>query len=150
MLPNPPETEILPLLDPHLVAVLARGDAQETVRRTLKRELCELLTTDRPGEFLGWLGGRRVSLALVDASSVHLLPEARRRAPDVAYVLLGGDAGDRPIDGVRWVLEDPWGEEAVRRIVRHLLRERELSRRTHQQAQAVEDAPEERELGVGD
>lgn len=151
MLPNPHETDILPLIDPHVVAVVAGRDAQETVRRTLKRDLCEILTTDRPDEFMSWLSGRRVSLALVDSAYDDLLPRAQVRAPETSFVLLArSPEGVQATDGLRWVIDEPWPEEALRRIVRHLLREQELSRRTREQAEAVEERPEERELGVGD
>ena len=151
MLPQPHETDILPLIDPHVVAVVAGRDAQETVRSTLKRDLCEILTTDRPDEFMRWLSGRRVSLALVDSAYDDLLPSARAWAPETSFVLLARSPEKaREAEGLRWVVEEPWPEEALRRIVRHLLREQELARRTRQQAEAVEEKPEERELGVGD
>lgn len=151
MLPSPHETDILPLIDPHVVAVIAGRDAQETVRRTLNRELCEILSTDRPEEFMTWLSGRRVSLALVDALYDDLLPRARSRSPETSFVLLArSPRAPREAEGLRWVVEEPWQEEALRRIVRHLLREQELARRTRAQAEAVEEKPEERELGVGD
>jgi len=151
MLPEAPETDILPLIHPHVVAVVAGRDAQETVRSTLKRDLCEILTTDRPDEFMSWLAGRRVSLALVDSAYDDQLSRARSRSPETSFVLLARSP-DRAqeADGVRWVVEEPWPQEALRRIVRHLLREQELARRTRQQAEAVEERPEERELGVGD
>lgn len=151
MLPEPSETDILPLIDPHVVAVIAGRDAQETVRRTLKRELCEILTTDRADEFLGWLSGRPVSLALVEPAYGDVLQDARGRSPETSFVLMGHDPRRSfETDGLRWIIEDPWQEEALRRVVRHLLREQELARRTREQASAVEETPEERELGVGD
>lgn len=147
----PRETDILPLIDPHVVAVVAGRDAQETVRRTLKRDLCEVLTTDRPDEFLNWLSGRRVSLALVDSAYDDLLPRAADRAPETSFVLLArSPEHTQEAEGLRWVIEEPWPEDALRQLVRHLLREQELARRTRQQAEAVDETPEERELGVGD
>lgn len=150
-MPNRSETDILPLIDPHVVAVIAGRDAQDAVRRTLNRELCEILTTERSDEFLDWLSGRRVSLVLLDSAYTNVLSDAQGRAPEASYVLLArSPERPREAEGIRWVIEEPWAEEALNRIVRHLLREQELARRTRQQAEAVEEKPEERELGVGD
>ena len=105
------------------------------LRRELRREGWEVLSTDYPGQALEWLGTRDVSLVLSDQrmpvmSGTDLLAEVRRRSPTTARVLLTAYADAAAEPGLRScvdaLISKPWDPEMLASSVRDLLRDREL------------------------
>jgi len=147
MTPIVPDTDILPLLDPHVVVVVDDDpEALSAVRRALRAEPCVLLTTEHPGQALEWVGRREVSLLLCDyrmpeMSGAETLVEARRRSPETTRVFLTAYPEQVPLpdEVVRCVIHKPWDVPTLRKVVRQLLRERELVRRRREAPPPIGD-----------
>lgn len=118
---------ILVLVDdePHILSAL---------RRELRREAWQVLTTDRPGLALEWVGTREVSLVISDQrmpamKGTDLLEEVRRRSPTTARVLLTAYPDTAAEPGLRSctdaLISKPWDPVMMARSIRDLLRERE-------------------------
>lgn len=122
----------------HVIAVIDDDPAVlEAVRRLLRSEPYEVWITTHGDDVLNWTRTGAVSLVVADlrlsgASGLDLVREVRRSSSRTVCVLLTGfPSPDVYVDaeraGAREVLTKPWSEEGLRRTVRHLLRERELS-----------------------
>jgi response regulator RpfG family c-di-GMP phosphodiesterase len=66
-----------------------------------------------------------------EMTGAELLTEARRRSPETTRVFLTAYPEHVPLpeEVARWVISKPWDAETLRKVVRQLLRERELARR---------------------
>lgn len=104
------------------------------LRRELRREGWELLSTDRPALALEWVGTREVSLVVSDQrmpamKGTELLTEIRRRSPATARVLLTAYPDTASEPGLRSctdaLVSKPWDPAMLARAIRDLLRERE-------------------------
>ncbi|MBI2933416.1 MAG: response regulator [Planctomycetes bacterium] len=105
------------------------------IRRILRREPYELLTTSDPREALEWIEKRDVSVLVVDERmpqmrGVDVLKVARERSPGTARVMLtayphSGMILERVSKGIQRLITKPWRDEDLRRMIQDLVRERE-------------------------
>ena len=109
------------------------------LRRSLRAEPYELLTTDRPENALRWVNSRDVSLVITDQrmpgmEGTELLEEVMRRSPSTARILLTAYPGSAiTTPGLRhWtecMISKPWDNVMLRKTIRQLLGERELDQK---------------------
>jgi response regulator RpfG family c-di-GMP phosphodiesterase len=124
----------------HWHTVLIVDDEPEVLkalRRLLDREPYDLVTTDRPGLALEWMGRKTISLAISDQMMPEMggdefLEEVWNRSPLTARLLLTGyPERVQQIPKSRrcllQVMTKPWDEYQLKRTIRNLLREREGS-----------------------
>lgn len=106
-----------------------------SLRRLLRNEPYEVLTTDRPEEVLDWVGKRDVSLVISDQRmpemlGTQLLEEVSRRSPVTARILLTGYPGSTVRiqglkQGIELLLYKPWDDAIFKGTIRRLLHDRE-------------------------
>jgi len=106
------------------------------LRRSLRSENYEILTTESPQHALRWVGTREVSLVITDQrmplmAGTELLEEVSRQSPSTARIILTaypGDAAGEP--GIRrrteCMISKPWDNRMLRKTIRQLLGDREL------------------------
>ena len=104
------------------------------LRRELREQALELLTTCSPEQAFEWIEARDVGLVLSDMrmptrTGTDFLAEVRRRSPLTRRALLTGypwSALRDPdsIADIQALLTKPWGGGALRTTLRRLLRER--------------------------
>lgn len=109
------------------------------LRRSLRSEPYEVLTTDRPENALRWVESRDISLVITDQrmpgmEGTELLEEVLRRSPSTARILLTAYAGSTiSTPGLRhWtecMISKPWDNGMLRKTIRQLLVDRELDQR---------------------
>ena len=132
------ETKNVPLLRAHTVILLDDDAAAlAALRRTLRGEPYELLTSDDPSRVLRWVETRDVSLVVSDLrmpgmEGTELLEGVRRRSPQTIGAVLTGYPEYLRLspdlkNWVRRVIIKPWEEPRLRQTLRQLLREREES-----------------------
>jgi response regulator RpfG family c-di-GMP phosphodiesterase len=122
----------------HWHTVLIVDDDPEilvALRRSLDREPYDVVTTDRPGLALEWMGRKNVSLAISDQlmpemAGDEFLEEVWKKSPLTARLLLTGypERVDRIPRSRRLlirVMTKPWDDFELKRTIRNLLRERE-------------------------
>jgi len=107
------------------------------LRRVLDREPYDVVTTDRPGLALEWMGRKTVSLAISDQLMPEMnggdfLEEVWRQSPLTGRLLLTGypeRVRRIPLvqQGLLKVMSKPWDDFELKRTIRNLLREREGS-----------------------
>ena len=109
------------------------------LKRSLRAEPYELLTTDSPENALKWVGTRDISLVITDQrmprmAGTELLEEVLKKSPSTARIILTaypGDAVGTP--GLRhWtecMISKPWDNGMLRKTIKQLLDERELDQR---------------------
>ena len=108
----------------------------EALRRSLRSEPYQIVTTEDPEEALDWLGKREVSLVIADQrmpgmQGTDLLNEVERRSPTTGRVLLtayGGPTAATPGIGRRvdYMISKPWDGPMLRKAIRTMLLERDL------------------------
>jgi len=108
------------------------------LRRALRTEPYEVLTTPDPERALRWVSTQEVSLIITDQrmpemEGTELLKEVTRRSPCTARIILTAYPGvvvSRP--GVRGdtecMISKPWDSAMLRKTIRELLRDRDLER----------------------
>ena len=118
------------------------------LRRALRSEPYEVLTTPDPERALRWVSTRAVSLIITDQrmpdmEGTELLAEVSRRSPTTARLILTAYPGvivSRP--GVRGdtecMISKPWDSGMLRKTIRELLRDRDLDRA---EEEAEQDRP---------
>jgi len=128
--------EPLPLTRRHKV-VLVDDDpgVLGSLRRLLRREPYDLLTTDRPEMALAWVEQGDVSLVVLDQRmpdlcGTELAERVRRCSPGTIRVMLTGYPGNAIVrhglaQDVQWLISKPWNDDALRVTLRLLLRDRE-------------------------
>jgi response regulator RpfG family c-di-GMP phosphodiesterase len=109
------------------------------LRRSLRRDPYEVLTTDSPDDAIRWVESREVSLVITDQrmpgmQGTELLEEISRRSPSTARIILTAYPGQTATTpGLRRRLEcmisKPWDIGMLRRTIHQLLLERELDAR---------------------
>lgn len=114
------------------------------LRRSLRAEPYELLTTDRPENVLRWVDSRDVSLVITDQrmpgmAGTELLEEVLRRSPSTARILLTAFAGSAfATPGLRhWtecMISKPWDNGMLRKTIRQLIGDRELDQKHEEEA----------------
>ena len=103
----------------------------EALRRLLRDEPCDLLTTENPKEAVRWVLSRPVRLILVDQrmpemSGVDVLRAIGEASPSTAWIMLTAHPGDPLIvssvgDQQLWIFGKPWNDaELVDAIRKHL------------------------------
>jgi len=113
------------------------------LKRALRVEPYEVLTTPSPELALRWVGTRDVSLIITDQrmpgmEGTELLEQVCRRSPSTACIILTAYPGSTMSSpGIRRWLEcmisKPWDSGMLRRTIKQLLRERELERREEEE-----------------
>lgn len=112
------------------------------LKRSLRWEPYELLTTDSPENALRWVGSREVSLVITDQrmplmEGTELCEEISRRSPSTARIILTAYPGDTMSSpGLRrrteCMISKPWDHMMLRKTIRQLLGERELDQRAEE------------------
>jgi response regulator RpfG family c-di-GMP phosphodiesterase len=128
------------LIERHVVVCVDDEPAiLSALKRSLRAEPYEILTTDSPEHALRWVGTRDVSLIITDQrmprmEGTELLEEISKRSPSTARIILTaypGDAVGTP--GLRqWtecMISKPWDNRMLRKTIRQLLGDRELDQR---------------------
>jgi DNA-binding NtrC family response regulator len=110
----------------------------DSLRRLLRREPYELVTTSDPLEALKWIETRDVSVLIADERmpamrGVDLLKTVRERAPATTRVVLTGypNSGmiiERVNKGIQRLITKPWNDEELKRTIRELIEEREAEK----------------------
>jgi response regulator RpfG family c-di-GMP phosphodiesterase len=106
------------------------------LRRSLRAEPYELLTTGSPESVLKWVGTRDISLVITDQrmpgmEGTELLEEVSRRSPSTARILLTAYPGATiSTPGLRHrtecMISKPWDNVMLRKTIRQVLGDREL------------------------
>ncbi|HXX93242.1 MAG TPA: response regulator [Planctomycetota bacterium] len=114
--------------EPPILAALARS---------LRNDPYEILTTERPDRALRWVETREISLIISDQrmpgmQGTELLEEVSRYSPSTARIILTAYPGATvSCPGLRQrtdcIISKPWDPGMLRRTVRYLLLERELT-----------------------
>jgi DNA-binding NtrC family response regulator len=109
------------------------------LRRSLRAEPYETLTTPSAEDALRWVSTREVSLIITDQrmpgmQGNELLDEVSRCSPSTARIMLTAYAGATMSDPrvrrrLECMISKPWDSAMLRRTIRQLLRERELDQR---------------------
>ena len=105
------------------------------LRRSLRSEPYELLTTESPESALEWLDSRDVSLVITDQRmpgmvGTELLEEVLKRSPQTARILLTAYPGSTVAepgvgDGTECLISKPWDSVMLRKTIRQLLGSRD-------------------------
>jgi DNA-binding response OmpR family regulator len=103
------------------------------IRRVLRNEPYEVLTTERPEEALDWIRRGDVRVVVTDQrmpgmTGTELLEQVRKCSPSTGCVILTGHPGGTVIIkgftvGVDRMLHKPWDDNVLRGTVRQLLRD---------------------------
>lgn len=119
-----------------VVAVDDEVQILATLRRLLRREPYELVTTDSPEEALKWVQERDVSLLIVDErmpgmKGMDLIQAVREKSPRTTRVMLtaypnSGMILERVKQGFHRLITKPWNDADLKRTIRELLYDREL------------------------
>ncbi|MBI3857843.1 MAG: response regulator [Planctomycetes bacterium] len=114
------------------------------LRRCLRAEPYELLTTESPEVALRWAESRDISLIITDQrmpgiKGTELLEAVSRRSPSTARIILTAYPGTTyAVPGVRRRMEcligKPWDSGMLRRTIRQLLHDRELDFQQEEEA----------------
>jgi response regulator RpfG family c-di-GMP phosphodiesterase len=126
----------------HHHLVLCVDDEPRTLsalRRTFRREPYEVVVTSNPWQALSWIDSKDVSLVISDQrmpemTGSEMIAEIRGRSPATQCMLLTAYPGSVASGETSWtdigkLLLKPWDDQQLRRIVRHLLFERETGYR---------------------
>jgi response regulator RpfG family c-di-GMP phosphodiesterase len=128
------------LIERHVVVCVDDEPAiLSALRRSLRSENYEILTTESPEHALRWVGTRDVSLVITDQrmplmAGTELLEEVSRQSPSTARIILTafpGDAmGERSVRRrTECMISKPWDNRMLRKMIRELLGDRELDQR---------------------
>lgn len=125
-----PEDKQVPLV----VCVDDESPVLAALKRTLRGEPYEVVTTNEPGRVLEWLDRRDVAVVIADQrmperSGAELLEEVRKRSPSSRRVILTAYPESeviraRAAQEVERLLTKPWDGDGLRATVRELIRER--------------------------
>ena len=106
------------------------------LRRSLRAEPYDLLTTENPESALKWVGTRDVSLIITDQRmpgmvGTELLEEISKRSPSTARIILTAYPGDamgapRVRHWTECMISKPWDNGMLRKTIRQLLGDRDL------------------------
>lgn len=133
----------------HRHTVLLVDDEQRILAALMivfRNEPYTLLTSTSPEEALRFVKKVPVSAVITDfrmpmMDGLELLDQVRQISPKTIRILFSGDTRGlmsvtAESDRVRWMFSKPWDSETLRRVLRHLLREKE-----RREAKSVERTP---------
>jgi len=116
---------------PSLLVVDDEEQILSALRRVLRREGYEIVTTDQPQAALRMLGERRFDAVLSDhkmpgMSGMQLLTRARELQPAVVLLLITGWTEEIPRErltevGVRALISKPWDDARLKTTLRRCL-----------------------------
>jgi DNA-binding NtrC family response regulator len=121
---SPPERPIVVALDddPRIL---------DSLRRLLRDEPFDFLTTEDPREAIHWVSSRRVNLIIVDQrmpemTGVDVLRAVGEASPSTAWIMLTAYPGDPIIvnsvgDQQLWIFGKPWNDDELKDAVRKKL-----------------------------
>ena len=114
------------------------ADVLRALRRALRNQPFDLMTTTEPEQALVWVDDHDVSLVLSDQrmpsmAGTALIERVRESSPSTICAVLTAFPGSvlvggRPAFGVRELVLKPWNDEELRTLILRLLRERETGR----------------------
>lgn len=120
-----------PSFRPLVVCVDDEPGVLASLRRSLRNEPYDVLTTDHPEDALEWAGTHNVSVVISDQrmprmTGVELMAALRRRSPGTARILLTGYpdsalAVDRAGLQLECLILKPWDDLELRRRIRGIL-----------------------------
>jgi DNA-binding NtrC family response regulator len=126
-----------PVTQQRQVVICIDDDAPvlSAIRRLLRHEPYEVITTVDPAEVIRLVGSREVSLIIADQRmpqmlGTELLKSVRQRSPDTICVILTGHADLSDIAGamnegaVDRLIRKPWDDADFRKMIRDLLERR--------------------------
>ena len=106
------------------------------LKRALRQEPYQLLTTPDPARALRWVSTQEISLIITDQrmpemEGSDLLQEVSRRSPSTARIILTAYPGEAfCLPGVRsrteCMISKPWDSGMLRKTIRQLLHDRDL------------------------
>jgi DNA-binding NtrC family response regulator len=125
------------LIERHLVICIDDEAAiLAALKRSLRHEAFDLLTTEDPEDALRWVRTRDISLVITDQrmpamQGTDLLDEVSRRSPSTARIILTAYPGStaatpRLCHRTECMISKPWDTPMLRRTIRRLLLDREL------------------------
>ena len=127
------ESQILDTRQPIVLVVDDDREALLALRRALRSDAYNLLSTDDPFQALEWVKGGTIDLVITDEFmpamlGTELLEAIRRTSPDTATVLLTGYPKPAVMfrgfqQRVDLLLAKPWEDQALRDSALRLLRE---------------------------
>jgi len=127
----------LPELKKSHVVVIVDDELQvlAALKRLLRREPYEIMTTDRPEVAYEWVVDRQASLLITDQrmpeiKGTDLLERVYRDAPDTERVMLTGHPDTQTVvqrltHRVTRLITKPWNDEELKRTIRSILHEKE-------------------------
>ena len=109
------------------------------LRRLLRNEPYDFLSTERPDEALAWVVDRRAALVIADQrmpgiSGLEVLETVRLCSPETVRVLLTAQSDltevlqVRGIDAIDRLVRKPWDGEELKKLLRLLLVQRPAPR----------------------
>lgn len=119
------------------VVVCVDDDPQvlSAMKRLLRREPYDLLTTDRPSTALRWIGKRKVDLLITDLkmpemSGTDLIKVVEERSPDTQSLLLTGypEKASDDTEVQPRLITKPWNDSEFKETIRSMVVAREPSR----------------------
>lgn len=128
------------LTERHVVVVVDdEPGVLSAIRRTLRNEPYQVLTTERPEQALRWVESRDVSAVVSDQrmpgmSGMEVLRKVAERSPSTARIILTAFMGPTTREpGLRGAIDSivgkPWDDRLLRRMIRDFLSEREWEAR---------------------
>jgi PAS domain S-box-containing protein len=119
---------------PAVLVVDDEPEILEALRRLLRREPYELLTTESPSQALEWIRQGRIDLLIADERmpgmrGTDLLEQVRDCSPGTVRIILTAYPGSATLDyglsqAVEWLISKPWNDDALRLTIRQLLEDR--------------------------
>ena len=105
-----------------------------SLRRLLRNEPYEVLTTEKPDEAVTWVLEKKARVLIADQrmpsmSGLQLLEIVQACSPDTARVMLTGQSDlsgvlkVRTIEAIGRLVRKPWDPEELKGLVRELLRQ---------------------------
>ena len=136
------------LIESHVVLCVDDEPAiLAALRRLLRNEPYELLTTDHPDRALRWVETRDISLVISDQRmpgmlGTELLAAVSQHSPSTARIILTAFPGSTASSpGLRLrtdcMISKPWDSTMLRRTIRQLLMDRELAAWDHEVASGL-------------
>ncbi|HVR84136.1 MAG TPA: response regulator [Planctomycetota bacterium] len=129
----PPESGPFPAPKPIVLVVDDDLEALAALRRALRSDSYNILSTDDPFQALEWAKSGSIALVITDEFmpvmlGTELLEAVHRASPDTATVLLTGYPKPAVMfrgfqQRVDLMLAKPWGDQALREAALRLLRE---------------------------
>jgi response regulator RpfG family c-di-GMP phosphodiesterase len=128
------------LTERHVVVVVDdEPGILSAIRRTLRNEPYQVLTTERPEQALRWVESRDVSAVVSDQrmpgmNGMDVLRKVGERSPSTARIILTAFMGPTTREpGLRGAADSivgkPWDDRLLRRMIREFLSEREWEAR---------------------